>query len=54
MTGGGFGGCSVTLVEASAIPLLTERLEARFQAELDSTPGIFTTRAREGVREHGS
>jgi galactokinase len=52
MTGGGFGGCSVSLVEAEAVPRLFERLAARFDTELGTKVGLFATLAYEGVREH--
>jgi galactokinase len=52
MTGGGFGGCTVSLVEAEAVPRLFERLAARFDSELSTEVGLFATLAYEGVREH--
>lgn len=34
ITGGGFGGCSVTLVERHAVKALEEELKRRYRAEL--------------------
>ena len=39
MTGGGFGGCTVTLVEANAVGELMEALHRGFQAKFHRRPG---------------
>jgi galactokinase len=41
MTGAGFGGCTVNLVHDDAIPDLVSRLESKYPARFDLTPGIF-------------
>ena len=40
MTGGGFGGCTVSLVHEAAVPALIEGLSA-YTAETGLTPGVF-------------
>jgi galactokinase len=51
MTGGGFGGCTVSVLEREVVPRairsISERLGARFQIE----PRFFATRAEAGVAE---
>jgi galactokinase len=52
MTGGGFGGCTITLVEAGAVPALLDAVRDRFAAERWTEPELFPTTACEGAREH--
>jgi galactokinase len=51
MTGGGFGGCTVSVLEREALPraihAMSERLHAKFQIE----PRFFATNASAGVAE---
>jgi len=51
MTGGGFGGCTVSVLEREVVPqamrAISERLRAKFQIE----PRFFTTNAAAGVTE---
>ena len=55
MTGGGFGGSAIALVEESAIPLLEERVELHCRKELGITPRFVTvTEPSVGVCEHAS
>ena len=51
MTGGGFGGCTVTLVEKSSIESLTTAVSSAFRDAFGTNPELFATRACEGVRE---
>jgi galactokinase len=52
MTGGGFGGCTVSVLEREVVPramrAISERLRAKFQIE----PQFFATSASAGVEEH--
>ena len=41
MTGAGFGGCTVNLVHADAIPELVTTLETEYMAQFKQTPDIF-------------
>ncbi len=52
MTGGGFGGCTVTLVENRSIGVLTSAVKRAFRDSFGSEPEIFASRACEGAREH--
>jgi len=52
MTGGGFGGSTITLVERSALGPLIERISSRMQAAFGSEPELFATSATGGAREH--
>jgi len=51
MTGGGFGGCTVSVLDREVVPramhAISERLRARFQI----APRFFTTNAATGVTE---
>jgi galactokinase len=51
MTGGGFGGCTVSVLEREVVPRaissITERLRAKFKIE----PRFFATNAAAGVGE---
>jgi galactokinase len=51
MTGGGFGGCTITLAERDAIPHVREAIERRFAERFDTAPAFFTSRASGGARE---
>ena len=52
MTGGGFGGCTVTVADAEAVSQVSERMKERFERELGRGVSVFSTTAREGAREH--
>ena len=52
MTGGGFGGCTVTLVESDAVDELCASLVRGFLERFQKPPEIFTVRASEGMKEH--
>jgi len=51
MTGGGFGGCTVTLLEQSALERVKSAIAQRFLARFGSTPEFLVTQASAGVRE---
>ena len=52
MTGGGFGGCTITLLEESAIERVTEAIRARFRGQFGVPPEFFVSKACGGVQEH--
>jgi galactokinase len=52
MTGGGFGGCTVSLVENAALTRVKAKIEAEFQASFGDKPELFATPACDGAREH--
>jgi galactokinase len=49
MTGGGFGGCTVSLVELDAVEALRERVEREYPARTGKTPRLWVTRAVDGA-----
>ncbi len=49
MTGGGFGGCTVTLLEASAVDRVRDDLVARYEKATGLTPTAFVTRPAAGA-----
>lgn len=49
ITGGGFGGCTVTLVKASAAEKLQEKLQKEYKANFDRDTTSFITRPGEGA-----
>jgi galactokinase len=52
MTGGGFGGCTVSLLEQHALDRVTARISQRFLARFGATPQFLVTRASGGACEH--
>ena len=52
MTGGGFGGCAIMLVESAQIEALTAAVEAAFQRSFGTRPDLFASKACGGAREH--
>jgi galactokinase len=51
MTGGGFGGCVIVLVEASAAGALIEKVSEEYTGRFGVTPDAFVTRSSAGARE---
>jgi len=50
MTGGGFGGCTVTLVKKSAVEGLKEHLKEEYKAKFNKDPDCFVTHPGPGAR----
>ncbi|MEM6553009.1 MAG: galactokinase [Planctomycetota bacterium] len=50
MTGGGFGGCTVTLARADAVEELTAFISAGYEAATGKRPTCFVTRPAQGAR----
>ena len=50
MTGGGFGGCTVTLVRADALDRVQTELVERYQQDVGVEPTAFATRPAAGAR----
>ena len=50
MTGGGFGGCTVSLVRTSAIDAVTQELAAGYQKRTGIEASIFASRPAAGAR----
>lgn len=51
MTGGGFGGCTVSLVAADAVDGFKDKVAAEYAAKTGKTPDIFVCAPGAGVRE---
>lgn len=49
MTGGGFGGCTVSLVRSAQVPAVTEMIRSRYQAETGIRPHLFESRPARGA-----
>ncbi|MDR0869765.1 MAG: galactokinase [Planctomycetaceae bacterium] len=49
MTGGGFGGCTVSLVETAKIGSITERITEQYQKKVGKEPTIFATKPAQGA-----
>ncbi len=49
MTGGGFGGCTISLVEAAAVAAFTTKVAAEYRAATGLDPQIFTSPPSAGV-----
>ena len=50
MTGGGFGGCTITLVQAAAAEAFQLRLAESYKKETGITPDIYVCSATQGAR----
>jgi galactokinase len=50
MTGGGFGGCVLALVEADAVDATVQAVEAAYEAAGFGAPSAFVAVACDGAR----
>jgi galactokinase len=51
MTGGGFGGCTINLVEKAHTDAFRRAVASEYQAATGYTPDIYVCHASEGVQE---
>ncbi|OLB37134.1 MAG: galactokinase [Acidobacteria bacterium 13_2_20CM_57_17] len=51
MTGGGFGGCTINLVESAAVSDFRRNVAAAYSSETGLTPEIYVSPAAEGAKE---
>jgi galactokinase len=51
MTGAGFGGCAIALVEKRATGMFVEKLARRYSEQFGRNPEIFVSEAGDGARE---
>lgn len=52
MTGGGFGGCTITLLEQSALTRVRAAIATRLREQFKIEPEFFVSKACSGVQEH--
>jgi galactokinase len=52
MTGGGFGGCTITLLERDAVETVSKAIVDRLESRFGLRPELFTTLACAGACEH--
>jgi galactokinase len=50
MTGAGFGGCTVSLVQPRAVEPFTANITAAYEARYNKTPQVIVTTATDGAR----
>ena len=50
MTGGGFGGCTVSLIQTRAQQAITETIQEEYFAKTGIRPTIFSTRPAQGAQ----
>jgi galactokinase len=51
MTGGGFGGCTINLVESSAVDAFKQTIAAKYHAQTGLKPEIYVSPAADGVQQ---
>ena len=51
MTGGGFGGCTINLVESSAVDAFKQKVAAKYHAQTGLAPEIYVSPAADGVQQ---
>jgi len=51
MTGGGFGGCTINLVESAAVSEFRRNVAAKYSAKTGLTPEIYVSPASEGAQQ---
>ncbi len=51
MTGGGFGGCTVTLMDAAAAPAFGAQIADAYRDRYGVTPAVYACRPSDGARE---
>jgi galactokinase len=49
MTGGGFGGCAVALVQADKVPAISKRVAAEYEQRTKIKPSLFVSRPAAGA-----
>ena len=51
MTGGGFGGCTVTMLRPDALPAFGQEIARAYQEKFSVTPALYPCRPSEGAGE---
>lgn len=50
MMGGGFGGCTINIVQADAIDSFTQQIQNAFYTKYGKTPEVYVTQIEDGVK----
>jgi galactokinase len=50
MMGGGFGGCTINIVEANAVAGFTEKIQQAFHGLFRKTPDVYVTQIEDGAK----
>ncbi len=50
MMGGGFGGCTINIVQADAVDEFTQQIQQAFQKKYSKTPEVYVTQIEDGVK----
>lgn len=53
MTGGGFGGCTINLVESTSVDAFKQSVAAKYHAQTGLKPEIYVSPAADGVQQAG-
>lgn len=53
MMGGGFGGCTINLVQEDAVEGFSQFIKEKYQQEFDKDPEIYVTQIEDGTRIEG-
>jgi galactokinase len=51
MTGGGFGGCTVTMLRPDSVAAFQEQIEQAYQSQYQVTPGVYPCPPSAGAGE---
>jgi len=50
MMGGGFGGCTINIVQTDAVESFTQKIQASFNGLFRKTPEVYVTQIEDGVK----
>lgn len=50
MMGGGFGGCTINIVQADAVDSFTQHIQKAFAEKFGKTPEVYVTQVEDGVK----
>jgi galactokinase len=50
MMGGGFGGCTINIVQADAVASFKQHIQKAFTAQFSKTPEVYVTQIEDGVK----
>jgi galactokinase len=50
MMGGGFGGCTINIVQADAVDSFSQHMQKAFAAKFSKTPEVYVTQVEDGVK----